>query len=442
MKVDKLLIISVIVTFILRMLYIVLCSDEEFLSKGDNLQYLTFADQILNQGFFVTNINVKTEIAGNWGILGPGYPLLISVFLIGFGHNYFPIFVLNALLTSLVPIILFFLTKEILKKTSLSFAILIWGIFYINYFKYTPYLLKESLVYFLLPLTILLLIKELKSKIIITWNLGFSVICYIYLIHTDERYFFYFPFLIILFFFFYKINLKLFLRKQLLFGFGVILLMTPWLIRNYLTYGQIVILTERTTKVTSLFWGKDLTINYKNKASQAFINRNLKDSTVNEYYINLSKEIQNKTTKSKGPYKFNSLEKYLKATIHYWKPTYFKTSFINDGFRKQKWSISHNLASIIFYGVFLPFYFLGTIYLLVKRNNIIALFIAILPIIQMIIHVALVHVLERYRNPVDCFVVIIALYFLSKFLYLLPNRRNPVESSYISNENDHLKINL
>jgi len=414
-KEKYILIIAFIIVFIIRILYVLLFKDPEFIYKGDNLQYLRFAENILDQGLFAPDL-VRQGIY--FGILGPGYSLIISGCLYLFGHNYIPIFILNALFSSLVILILYWLTKEITDNNKLALFILVWGMYYINYFRYTPFLLKESLVYLLLPLTILLLISEIKNHKKISWNIILLTITYTYLIHTDERYFFYFPFIIIFFFFFYKINYRLFIKKQMIFTVGVLLIMTPWLIRNYAVYDQVVILTERTTKITSIFWGGDLTKTFKKDTGSTTENvvslQDLpnKNSLQNNHELAL-KDHSNTEKRAEGkPYKFGPKEKYLKAMINFWRPTYFKTIYINDGLREQHWSIFHNLTSILFYGIFLPFYLAGILYLIIRNRNILLLFIASIPIIHMLIHVGLVHVLERYRSPVDCFVVIIAVYFL------------------------------
>ena len=89
----------------------------------------------MNQGITVEDIGVKKDIAGWWNIIGPGYPLIIAASLLIFGQVYFPLFLLNALFTSLTIIVLYKLVIEITKNRLIAFFILIWGLFYINYYK-------------------------------------------------------------------------------------------------------------------------------------------------------------------------------------------------------------------------------------------------------------------------------------------------------------------
>lgn len=420
LKIERVqLLIAFVFSFVLRVIYLIHFNDPNFINQGDNLQYYTFAKEILNQGIWVKDTSVGSSLAGNWAMLGPGYPLLISCCLFLFGSNFFSVFILNALLTSTAIIVLYYLTKEIINDNKAAIIILVWGIFYVNFYKYTPFLLKESLVLLLLPTAILFLIKEIKNDKNFSINILWFLLTYGYLIHSDERYFFYFPFIILFFVFKYKNNFRLYIVKQFIILLGVVFLMIPWTIRNYSVYGQVVILTERTTKVTALFWGKDLS---KQTNSKVLIG---KIEDINSYVDSIKngiiplaldsttvETIKWGITNNLVPHKFDSKEKYCNAVINFWKPTYFNPTYINDGFRKQQWSLGHNLLSLLFYGIFLPFYFIALLYILIKKEDLVLYVIATIPIIQMIIHVGLVHVLERYRNPIDCFVVIIALWFL------------------------------
>lgn len=417
----KLLLILFTTAFAIRLFYIYFTYDPHFINEGDNGQYLTFAEEIINQGIFVPDLEVKNDTAGWWGILGPGYPLIIAFFITLFGKNFFPIFIFNAILTSFTVIVLYNISKELTKNSIVSISVAMWGIFYINYLKYSPYLLKESVVYLLLPLVILLIVREANSREKITKSIIFAVLAFTYLIHTDERYFTYFPILAIPFLFHIKKSPRLFSKKIAIWIIGVLLLMVPWLIRNYQVYDQFVLLTERTTRITALFGTEKIDHHSKmmNYSSNLTIQEydTVIDSLKNGYKVT---SLTDKELKSIDwglqnglePYKYTSFEKYFYGIIDFWRPFYFSPTYINDGFRPQQWSLAHNLVSILFYGIFLPFYFAGLIYLIYKRNNLLLLFLALLPFVQTFIHIVVGNVLERYRTPVDFIVVIVGLYFI------------------------------
>lgn len=420
-----------IIALTLRLFYIVLFSDSGFLNEGDNMQYLVFAEEIINQGVFVTDIDVKNDIvAGSLRILGPGYPLIIAAFISLFGSNFFPIFLFNAILTSLTVVVLYFLTTALTKNRTAALFVSFWGIINFSYFKYTPFLLKESLVYFLFPLTLLLLIKEVKNKSISKYII-LAILSFSYLIHSDERYFVYFPFFAVLFFFGNRISSQIIYKRLLIWFVGVLILMAPWLYRNYLVYDQLVILTERTTKITSLITGRDLTNDYYSISQNTNIDyaavvdsvkNNQTPTSVDKKKVKL---IEWAIDKDLNPHLFEPTEKYLRAAINFWRPTYFKPSLINDGFRPQHWSLSHNLISLGSYGIFLPFYFIGLIALIFQnRKKQLLLFVSLIPIIHMMIHVGLVHVLERYRSPIDFIVILIAVHFISVFINKYKGKQN------------------
>lgn len=106
---------------------------------------------------------------------------------------------------------------------------------------------------------------------------------------------------------------------------------------------------------------------------------------------------------------FNMQEAQLRAFYHYWKPTYFKPHFIQYGYRVEQWLLTANITSILYYGIFLPFYFIG-ILLLVKWKYFLALFVACIPILHSLIHAFLVEPLGRYRSPMDFIVATIGLW--------------------------------
>ena len=114
-------------------------------------------------------------------------------------------------------------------------------------------------------------------------------------------------------------------------------------------------------------------------------------------------------------------EARVKAFFDYWQPAYFKPEFVQHGYRLRVWSFRTNLASILFYGIFLPFYILG-ILLLLKRKYFLGLFIAALPIIHSLLHAYMIWANARYRSTMDFIVVMIGIwsivelyrYFVSK----------------------------
>jgi hypothetical protein len=189
----------------------------------------------------------------------------------------------------------------------------------------------------------------------------------------------------------------------------VILFLIPWGIRNYKVYNQVVILSPRTTAFTSKIWGKDISqMNFQNKNREKSISSN---ERILDYQDGLSIEKEISSSEKKG------IGLYLKTFINVWKPTYFKTKYVQYSWwpdaRPQKWSTKHNLVSITFYGLFLPFYLIGLVLIIIKLD-IIRLFLGIIPIIHSLLHTLMITPEERYRYPIVFIIVMIGFWAAMK----------------------------
>jgi len=93
--------------------------------------------------------------------------------------------------------------------------------------------------------------------------------------------------------------------------------------------------------------------------------------------------------------------------IGLWKPFRFWSGYRNfpDGRFFGPWSLKHNASSIICYGLLLPFMILSIGYLVFKRAKIV-FFLTFPLLIQTLLHL-LQHGRERYRVPVDSFIIIL-----------------------------------
>ena len=73
--------------------------------QGDELDYISYANNIIAQGVVVPDISL---LRGNAHLIGPGFPLVLATLFRIFGENYFPVFLLNALLSTAVVGLIFF----------------------------------------------------------------------------------------------------------------------------------------------------------------------------------------------------------------------------------------------------------------------------------------------------------------------------------------------
>lgn len=370
-------------------------------ARWDDDHYYLYVGEQIASGNWSPEWNARTEI-----IVGPVLPLLIAFFKLVFGNPVVPFFFYNIVMGSLMVPVLYFLGREVFSRR-VGWIMALWGLLYIEAFKYLPHLAKESTLFLFLPLTILLVIRSAGTGKLFRLTV-LAALSYSWLIHSDERFIIYLPLLVGLFFIYNKSgNSPNATIKSLIWVGVVILTMIPWTVHNYRVHDQLVILTPRTTAFTSKLWGENL-----EKAASHFTDSNVRDAI-----------IESRRERAEGfgmdhgkkPYEYGLWEARFKAFQHFWQPTYFRLHFIQYGFRTEMWSLRHNAASIIFYGIFLPFYLAG-LALLIRRKAWPALLISLIPIIHSIMHAYMVWPLERYRSPITFIIVMVGVWAFLNFL--------------------------
>ncbi len=217
---------------------------------SDQLDYISYAKNIISQGIFVPDIST---FYSNSHLVGPVYPMIIALSFKIFGETFFPLIVLNAILSAFITILIYYLGKMCFNNI-VGLLSSIWSIFYVPFIDKIPYVLKEVPNIFVFILLTIILIKVLKERKI-SYNTFILPVIFTFLIHMDERFFTYLPIFIIMFIFVNKAYWKLQVNKLLLFAGIVMILMIPWLIRNYYVYKRPVILTERAAKFTDKIFG-------------------------------------------------------------------------------------------------------------------------------------------------------------------------------------------
>lgn len=113
--------------------------------------------------------------------------------------------------------------------------------------------------------------------------------------------------------------------------------MKPWTIRNYNLFHQVVLISPRTTAFTAKLWGENIK-GMKFDESESQVSKDL----------NYDKAIEDGIKYGAMPRQYGKNEKYIRAFINFWQPTYFKATFIQYGFRIEKWSLKHNLMGLLF----------------------------------------------------------------------------------------------
>jgi len=398
---NRSLIILVLVAVALRIIFVVITYQFEGTSNWTD----DFGNLYWGEQFAKGEWNLITS---DWGqmIIGPAIPLIVAFFTLIFNDPIIPFFAYNIIVTSVMVIVLYYLGKEILNNKA-GWILALWGVFFIEALKYSPHVLNEPTIFLFLPLTILLLIKSIKSNNNL-WYIVFASLSYTWLIHTDERFFIYLPFFVLIFFFRRPFKINSFLKSTGIYIGLILILMLPWGIKNYQTYNQIVILTPRTTAITSHFFGEDVNQSFASHVTD----KNTRKKLIEHRY---DRAIEFGDKFGIQPRKYGKKERRIKAFINFWQPTYFQPTFIQYGYQPIKWSLKHNMASLLFYGIFLPFYIIG-LFMLYRRKLYLPLFIGSIPIIHSLLHAYMVWPLERYRSPVTFIVVMIGIWTILEIL--------------------------
>lgn len=394
----------------------------------DDLAYMDFAKNVLSQGPAVPHIErFKNSTSEN---LGPGLPWYMAVVMGIFGKKWLPIFIFNALLGAAICLITFY-TGKILFNSRVGLFAAGWSMIYAMFINFTPTAGKEILLTLLFSLILLLLAKasqpESRGKKSY-WIL--TSLVYAYLVHTDERYLAYLP--LIMFFLFYLGQETRTTRIKKMLGFALLTLLCsiPWTVRNYIVYNKIVVISKRTSHLT------DKLLGYKPEGKSPVDVADKWRLSENEIAAIVKGE---KTTRANGkeinaeqvkamrdgilPHAFSTLESYWSIVQILWKPIDFKRGYSTGGYRYDgAWSLKHNIAIGLTYGILLPFLIIGFYYLFKEKKRTAIFFLMIL-LYHTAIHVFFIpFTRNRYRIPIDGIIILAACWGAYRLYLKIKNR--------------------
>jgi len=170
----------------------------------------------------------------------PFYPFSLSIIYFIFGHSHIIVLIIQCILSSLICILIYEIAKKIFNEKVALFSSFFASI-YPFFIYYNAAILRETLLVFLLCLSIYLLIyaKENK-KIAFLSGLSLGILCLTKSINIV------FTFLSIILFLFFTLkenNYSLKLNKTyfiLLILLGFSISYTPWLYRNYKIFNKFI----------------------------------------------------------------------------------------------------------------------------------------------------------------------------------------------------------
>jgi hypothetical protein len=356
-------------------------------------------------------------------IFAPVVPLILVIKNWLFGNSWLPIFILNALIGALASLMIFHIARFYFSY-KISLISFLWAALYPSYIRYTGTSGNEPLIVLLFAMTIFFAIKSIqtdkfKSEII------FYSLSFILLIHTDERYISY-AILFTLFLFIGKYSIQLKLKKALIFILFSFIFSMPWMIRNYIYYDDIVLISIRTTGLTNpiLHHRKDLMI-FDHTPQNKYLNPTQIDSVKSDllkYFPDgqpISQQQIQDMKLGNIPHEFSFSEKIISRAYMLWLPMKFNGNYRITGYNHMNpWSIKHNVLMGLSYGVLLPFVLITFIFMFWKRKWTPILLFGGMIIYHTLIHVAFIpYTRDRYRHPIDFIIIILGVYGL----YLICN---------------------
>jgi len=413
---SKIILLIFIVALIIRVIVGVYSyKNEVWHSFGDDNGRVAFAKSIIDNGFVVeTDDFYRSE-----SIFAPVIPIALALKIVIFGDNWLPIFILNAILGAMSCLLIYYISLRFFNR-EVSLIAFTWAAFYPNFIRYIGTAGNEPLIVFLFALSVFFAIKSIKIKKI-SYNLFLYSFFFTLLFHTDERYIS-FSVLFTLLLFLGDCNLKFKLRKILVFIVLIIILSTPWLIRNYLYYDDFVLITTRTTSLTSKFINhKESTKVFDHEPNNAYFSPALIDSVqmgLLTYYPKTKDKTPIRPAQVEAmkagniPHTFNNIEKIFSRINYLWMPFKFTDNYRITGFTfVNKWSLKHNLLTGLSYGLLLPFMLLALIDLIKKKRWMAVTLFTSIMLYHTFIHVAFIpYTRDRYRHPIDFVVIILGIY--------------------------------
>lgn len=391
---------------------------------ADDQQRELFAYAIFDHGF-IPSFEDADPIEY---LIAPFIPIVILISKLLFGNSWLPLFIINSIIGALSCLVIYLIA---LRYTNNTVALLsfLWASFYPNFIRYTATAGNEPWIVFLFLLSLYLVIRSIELNKI-TKNLLFLALVYTLLFHTDERYIAYAP----LFAAFLLIGVGGFwgkFKKVILFAFLFILFSLPWLVRNYLVLNEVIVVSTRTASITNPIFNHRQEIVFNHLPSTSTLSTEQIDSVLTGNKLQftdgrpISKQQIDAMKEGFIPYKFSKTEAFFSRVYFLWLPFKFKPNYRIDGYNFMgKWSLRHNLSSILTYGIFLPFMLLGLIaFFLEKKWEPLIIFLSLI-LYHTLIHAAFIpYTRDRYRHPIDFIIPILAFYSVFFLFHFIKNRR-------------------
>lgn len=343
MKMDeKILFISLMILYVIFQIFILVFI--KTIPFSDSQIYIEHTERLYSTGSYISKYGYKTAF------YPVGLPVLLLFFKMFFGEIIFPARIFNFIISIITMFIIYKVFKLLLSKRQIKIFLIAFFLFPNNFFSINP-ILTEQIFTLLLWLLIYFNFKEIKYHSLIN-----GVVLGLML------YFRSYAILIIILLMIYYIVEKRFLvnlRKIFIMLVTMILITSPWLIRNYLVFNSFVPMT--TNGGFNFLMG-----NHKNSFGNINFNFNYDFKNVNEAdeskkaYLQGLKDLLDNPLRSLGLIPLKLFHTFKRGDI-----------YITYSLKKTENNLSPFFISLIFTlnNIFFSFVlFVGTLKAIIRRK--------------------------------------------------------------------------
>lgn len=355
-------------------------------ADNDDVRYIRTAQMLLEKGMLIDN-DVDTPAVN----MMPGHPFMLAFFFKFFGlakgimaFRYFQV-----ILQSLSLFLIFLICREVFKTSLVGLIACLIDAVYVPEISIVGLVLMEVSFKFFLLLLIYITIHALRSKstgLYITGGVIWALTC---LIRPTVSMF---PAIVLVLWIMDKYTFKDMLRYGLIASAVFSIIMSPWWIRNYMTFGRFIPLSLGSGNP----FLQGTYINYDQ--TKNFIYYKADRDSVKTDQLEMKLGIQRlKTHFPKSPLEY--IRWYtIGKTWHYWNLPYYWKKIFDISFAS-----AHNMHNYIFYG-----FFIGLAICIIRRQKegtILFLTLAYFTVIHLPYYT-----FSRYAYPVMPLVIIYSAY--------------------------------
>ena len=214
---------------IIRIIFITLFSEVEY----PNFQYDTIGWNLVQGNGYSMDIDPPYSPSA---YRPPVYPFFLATIYKLFGHNYFAVKVMQSIVGALTCVLIYLISIEVFSRKVGIISALISSV-YPAFLYYTNTMIMEIVLIFIVAVTVLLFVKAVKHKTL-KYQIAFGVSIGIASLCRPAMLLY--PFFAMLFMYFIYSNKKEFFKHTGLMFISMLIVLTPWTIRNYVVFGKIL----------------------------------------------------------------------------------------------------------------------------------------------------------------------------------------------------------